>query len=392
MSKQINTTQLIEVIRATIHSEKPFVALHEPVFQGREKEFVVDCLETGWVSSVGKYVDLFEQMLAEYTGSVRAVAVVNGTAALHIGLLISGVRPGDEVICPSLSFVATTNAITYCGAVPHFVDVDEITLGIDPKKLDSYLSEIVRIEGKRPYNKVTGRPISAVVPMHTFGHPVRLEKLMEVCSKYGLELIEDAAESLGSFYKGKHTGTFGKVSAMSFNGNKIMTTGGGGAILVQDEVLGKLAKHITTTAKVPHRWEFIHDQVGYNYRLPNINAALGCAQMEQLPYFLERKRSLADQYRKNLQLVDGITFFTEPPECKSNYWLNTIILNDETQDERDHVLEQLNDHGLMSRPAWTLLHKLVMYQECPRMELIASEKLSKRMINIPSSSFLGGLE
>ncbi|WP_239615834.1 LegC family aminotransferase [Cohnella mopanensis] len=392
MSEKIDTSKLIGAIRSAIHSDKSFVGLHEPVFQGREKEYVVDCLETGWVSSVGKYVDRFEQMLAEYTGSVRAIAVVNGTAALHIGLLISGVRPGDEVICPSLSFVATTNAITYCGAIPHFVDVDEITLGIDWGKLDSYLSEIVRMEGKRCYNKVTGRPISAVVPMHTFGHPVQLDKLAEVCSKYGLELIEDAAESLGSFYQGKHTGTFGKVSAISFNGNKIMTTGGGGAILVQDEELGKWAKHITTTAKVPHRWEFIHDQVGYNYRLPNINAALGCAQLEQLPYFLERKRNLAEQYRKNLQGIDGVTFFSEPPESRSNYWLNTLILNAETQNERDHVLEQLNDNGLMSRPAWTLLHKLAMYQECPRMELNTSDKLSKRMINIPSSSFLGGLE
>ncbi|QMV41704.1 LegC family aminotransferase [Cohnella cholangitidis] len=389
MSEHLNVSRLIEAIRWAIDSEKSFVGLHEPVFQGREKEYVLDCIETGWVSSVGQYVDRFEQMLAEYTGSARAVAVVNGTAALHISLLMSGVTQNDEVLCPTLSFVATANAIAYCGAIPHFVDIDERTLGIDPEKLDTYLGEITRVDGERCYNKFTGRAIKAVIAMHTFGHPVNLDRLIEVCTKYSLELVEDAAESLGSFYKGKHTGTFSKLSAVSFNGNKIMTTGGGGAILAQDEELGKLVKHITTTAKVPHRWDFNHDHIGYNYRLPNLNAALGCAQLEQLPIFLSRKRKLANRYREQLRDLNGVRFFEEPLDSNSNYWLNTILLEDKGQ--RDSVLQQLNDNGLMSRPAWTLLHQLQIYSTCPRMDLVNAENLSLRMINIPSSSFLGGI-
>ncbi len=389
MSDKINLSKLEEAIRATVCSDKSFIGLHEPVFQGREKEYVVDCLETGWVSSVGKYVDRFEEMLAEYTGSVRAVAVVNGTAALHISLLLCGVQPKDEVICPTLSFIATANSIAYCGAVPHYADIEESTLGIDPDKLDAYLSEIARVEGDRCYNKATGRPIKALVAMHTFGHPVRLDRLMEVCLKYKIEWIEDAAESLGSYYQGKHTGTFSKIAAISFNGNKIMTTGGGGAILVQDEELGKLAKHLTTTAKVPHRWEFVHDHIGYNYRLPNINAALGCAQLEQLPTFLKRKRALAERYRENLSDVGGVRFFNEPENSRSNYWLNTLLLDEASKEQRDLVLQHLNDNGLMSRPAWTLMHQLQIYADCPRMDLRQAESLSARIINIPSSAFLG---
>jgi len=390
MSDRIDLDKLVKAIRATVSSDKAFIGLHEPIFQGREKEYVVDCLETGWVSSVGKYVDRFEEMLAEYTGSFRAVAVVNGTAALHVSLLLCGVRPEDELICPALSFIATANAIAYCGAVPHFADSEESTLGIDPDKLDFYLNEIARIEGEHCYNKATGRRIKALVAMHTFGHPVRLDRLMEVCLKYKIELIEDAAESLGSYYKGKHTGTLSKIGAISFNGNKIMTTGGGGAILVQDENLGKLAKHLTTTAKVPHRWEFVHDHIGFNYRLPNLNAALGCAQLEQLPAFLGNKRVLAESYRENLQDVAGIRVFKEPENSRSNYWLNTILLDEASMEQRDLVLQHLNDSGLMSRPAWTPMHQMKVYADCPRMDLLNAEDLLARIVNIPSSAFLGG--
>ncbi|MFD0673679.1 LegC family aminotransferase [Cohnella sp. GCM10027633] len=390
MSTSIDLPKLVAAIREATCSDKDFVGLHEPIFVGKEKDYVVDCLETGWVSSVGRYVDQFEQMMADITGSVRAVAVINGTAALHMCLLLSEVRANDEVICPALSFIATANPIAYIGAIPHFADVGRDTLGLDPDKLECYLQSISTIQGDECFNKVTGRRIKAVIAMHTFGHPVKLDRLQEVCLKYKLELVEDAAESLGSHYKGRHTGTWSKLAAVSFNGNKIVTTGGGGVILVQDEELGKLAKHLTTTAKVPHKWEFVHDHVGYNYRLPNLNAALGCAQLEQLPAFLASKRTLAERYRGILAEVEGVTFFDEPKDSISNYWLNTILLNEVDKGQRDEVLKYLNDNGLMARPAWTLLHKLNMYEGCPRMDLEASEDLAQRIINIPSSTFLGG--
>jgi perosamine synthetase len=328
-------------------------------------------------------------MLADYTGVKQAVAVVNGTAALHICLKLVGVEHGDEVLIPSLTFIATANAVAYCGAVPHFIDCQERTLGVDPEALGRYLESIAELGSRGCINRLTGRRIKAVVPMHTFGHPVDLDPLTEICSRFQLELVEDAAESLGSYYKGEHTGTRGKVSALSFNGNKVVTTGGGGAILTNDEELGQLAKHLTTTAKVPHRWEFNHDMIGYNYRLPNLNAALGCAQLEQLPDLLKYKRALAQHYQEVFAGVAGVRFFTEPDFARSNYWLNVVLLDEEYKAERDAVLSATNDVGIMTRPVWTLMHRLPMFGECPRMELTVAESLEKRILNIPSSAFLG---
>ncbi|WP_419875564.1 LegC family aminotransferase [Candidatus Pristimantibacillus sp. PTI5] len=381
--------KLVKVIASALPDDQKFIALHEPHFSGNEWEYVKECLDTGWVSSVGKFVDRFEHDLAEYTGVNHAIAVVNGTAALHICLKLAGVEQNDEVLIPSLTFIATANAVSYCGAIPHFVDSEMRTLGIDPLKLSDYLKDIAEIKQGDCYNKITGRRIRAVVPMHTFGHPVDLDPLMELCASYHIELIEDAAESLGSYYKGKHTGNFGKVSALSFNGNKVITTGGGGAILTNNESLAKLAKHVTTTAKVPHKWAFNHDQIGFNYRLPNINAALGCAQLEQLDHFLIKKRALADSYRKVIAEIDCASFMVEPEFAKSNYWLNTIVLNSPDEMKREYLLEKLNNQGIMSRPVWTLMHKLPIFTKFPRMELTVVENLEMQLINIPSSVMLG---
>lgn len=388
MNEKIDEQRIINAIKNTITSRKQPVGLHEPFFSGNEWLYVKECIDTGWVSSAGKYVDIFEKMLADYTGSKRVVAVVNGTAALHICLKLSGVEPGDEVIMPALSFVATANAVTYCGAVPHFVDSEVRTLGLDPFKLEDYLKDIGILRSGEFYNKITERRIKAVLPMHTFGHPVDLDPLLEVCNRFNLELIEDAAESLGSYYKGCHTGNWGKLSALSFNGNKTITTGGGGAILTNNEELGNIAKHITTTAKVAHKWEYYHDQIGYNYRLPNINAALGCAQMEQLPKYVERKRTLAQCYQKALSEIEGVSFFIEPEFAQSNYWLNVILLNEKSKEQRNNLLEATNYSGIMTRPAWTLMHKLPMFKGCPKMELNDAKELESRIINLPSSVFL----
>ncbi|NRS49395.1 LegC family aminotransferase [Brevibacillus sp. HB2.2] len=389
MKTSISAEKIVSILNEVISPDKDFIALHEPSFQGNEWVYVKECLDTGWVSSVGKYVDKFEEMLKEYTGAKRAVAVVNGTAALHICLKLVGVERDDEVMIPALSFIATANAVAYCGAIPHFVDSSEETLGLDPVKLDEYLQEIAVVRDHACYNKQTGRRIKAVVPMHTFGHPVELDKLVDICERYHLELIEDAAESLGSYYKGRHTGNWGRVSALSFNGNKIMTTGGGGAIITNDESLGQLAKHLTTTAKQPHAWEFVHDQIGYNYRMPNINAALGCAQLEQLPTFLARKRALAHVYQDKFSDVEGVSFITEPNFCTSNYWLNVIRLKPEWSHLRDDILRLTNEHGLMTRPVWRLLSSLPMYEQAPRMDLTVALKLESSIVNIPSSSNLG---
>lgn len=363
---------------------KEFVPLHEPTFNEQEVEYVTDCIETGWVSSVGAYVTRFEEDLAKFVGVKRAVAVVNGTASLHIALKAVGVEAQDEVLMPSLTFIATANAVSYLQAVPHFVDVNEETLGVDPVKLEQYLVQIGEMRGGVLFNKQTNRRIKALVPMHTFGHPCMMDELVAICEKYHIVLVEDAAESLGSYYKGKHTGTFGKVSAMSFNGNKIMTTGGGGAILTDDEELANYMKHITTTAKVPHKWEFVHDEIGYNYRMPNINAALGCAQLEKLRIFIEQKRSLTNFYDELVATIDGVRLMKEPVHTSSNYWLQTIVL-DETY-KRDEVLQLLNDEGIMSRPIWTPMHELGMYKGCPRMDLMVTEKLKRKVINIPSTA------
>lgn len=360
-------------------------SLHEPEFKGNEWAYVKDCIDTGWVSSVGKYVDEFERKLAEFTGARYAVAVVNGTAALHVALQIAGVKAGDEVLVPALSFVATANAVSHCGAVPHFVDSCQSTLGLDAKALAAHLERIAErtVNGFR--NKETGRRIAAIVPMHTFGHSVELASLMEVAARFALPVVEDAAESLGSTYHGRHTGTFGCMGVLSFNGNKIITTGGGGAILTNDPEIARQAKHLTTTAKQPHRWEFFHDAVAYNYRLPNLNAALGCAQLENLPSFLSRKRQLAANYRKAFEHLPGLHFVDEPTDCHSNFWLNAIRIDEPSLARRDALLAAANNAGYQCRPAWTLLNKLPMYQGCPSAELIVAEELEKSLINLPSS-------
>jgi perosamine synthetase len=385
MKRVLSIKTIVKTLQEFLPKDREFIALHEPLFNGNEWIYVKDCLDTGWVSSVGKYVERFEQQLEDYTGAHYAVAVVNGTAALYICLQITGVSAEDEVMMPALTFVATANAVRYCGAVPHFVDSEARSLGLDPYKLADYLDEIseLRIEGC--INKKTGRLIKAVVPMHTFGHPVDINPLVEVCRKFRLELIEDAAESLGSYYMGVHTGNWGRVSVLSFNGNKIVTTGGGGAILTNDESLARLAKHLSTQAKLPHPWSFNHDMVGHNYRMPNINAALGCAQLEQLPEFIGKKRVLAKRYQEVFAEVEGVKIFKEASYARSNYWLNVLLLNEKYSAERDHLLQLTNDQGIMTRPAWTLMHRLPMYVNCPRMDLSGAESLERRIINLPSS-------
>jgi perosamine synthetase len=387
MSK-LDLTAIIDAIKTVLPKDKNPTALHEPCFSGNEWNYVKECLDTGWVSSLGTYVDKFERMLENFTEIKQAVAVVNGTAALHICLKLVGVERGDEVLVPTLTFIATANTACYCGAIPHFVDSEEKTLGLDPKKLSEYLSAISEVRKDGCRNKQTGRRIKAVIPMHTFGHPVDLDPLSELCDRFKLELIEDAAESLGSYYKGRHTGRWGKVSALSFNGNKTITTGGGGAILTNDEKIARLAKHLTTTARMPNKWAIIHDNIGYNYRLPNINAALGCAQLEQLPRFLKQKRDLSLRYRKAFKDLTGIRFFTEPDFAKSNYWLNVLLLEESHSDQRDMLINRTNTQGIMTRPAWTLMHRLPMFQDCPSMNLDIAESLETRLINIPSSATL----
>lgn len=383
-----NMIQELAVRIKNLLPQKEFIPLHEPTFTENEEKYVSDCIKSGWVSSVGKYVDKFERMLAEYTGVKKAVAVVNGTAALHIALKVVGVQQNDEVILPSLTFVATGNAIVYCGAIPHFVDVSTETLGLDPNKLEDYLREIAIINEDVCINKKTGRIIRAVVPMHTFGHPVDLDALLDVCERWKLIIVEDAAESLGSYYKGVHTGNYGKVSSLSFNGNKIITTGGGGAVLTNDEKLASYIKHLTTTAKIPHRWKYLHDEIGYNYRMPNINAALGCAQLEKLNDFLDKKRRLVHKYEQLLEGYRGIKLFKEPFFAKSNYWLQTLIFDQKIYDIND-VLEIFNNHGVMSRPVWEPLHLLDPFRYCPRSDLSVTERIKFKIVNIPSSPYLG---
>jgi perosamine synthetase len=362
--------------------------LHEPTFAGHEWLYLKECLDSTFVSSVGKFVDRFEAELAAYTGARHAIAVVNGTAALHVALKLAGVQASDEVLVPALTFVATANAVTYCGATPHFVDSERRTLGMDAAKLRDYLAEHTEQRHKHCVNRKTGRVIRAVVPMHTFGHAVDLAGLLAVAHDFNLALIEDAAESLGSYYEGRHTGTHGLMGALSFNGNKIITTGGGGAILTNDANLARQAKHLTTTAKLPHAWEYRHDEIGFNYRMPNLNAALGCAQLEQLPARLDAKRTLFQRYKAAFAPLAGVELVAEPEHCKSNYWLQTLVLDTERADQRDAVLKVTNDAGLMTRPAWVLLQDLAPFEGCPRADLAGAVSLSQRVINIPSSSGL----
>lgn len=368
----------------TVAGDRP-VVLHEPEFAGREWAYVKECLDTGWVSSVGKFVDRFEHDLAAWTGARHAVAVVNGTAGLQVALQVSGVRPGDEVFVPALSFVATANAVMHAGAVPHFVDSSHETLGLCPHALRDYLRDIAVRRDGASVNRHTGHRLGAIVPMHAFGHPVDLPALLAVGDEFGLPVVEDAAESLGSRLGGRHTGTFGRCGVFSFNGNKVITTGGGGAIVTDDPALARHAKHLTTTAKLPHRWAFRHDEVAYNYRLPNINAALGCAQLEQLDGFLRRKRALADRYADAFAGVAGVTLFRERAGTTANYWLQTLLLDTAAREQRDAVLAATNDANLMTRPVWELLQTLPMYAQCPSMPLDTASDLAARIINIPSS-------
>lgn len=383
-------TQLADQVVAAIHAVVGAgpVALHEPSFNGNEWLYLKECLDSTFVSSVGKFVDRFEADLTHYTGAKHAVAVVNGTAALHIALKLAGVQAGDEVLVPTLTFVATANAITYCNAMPHFVDSEEITLGVDAAKLREYLLTHTEQREGRCVNRSTSKVIRALVPMHTFGHPVDINGLLAIAHDFNIILVEDAAESLGSFYQGKHTGTFGLMGTLSFNGNKTITTGGGGALLTNDSTLARHAKHLTTTAKLPHAWEFQHDQIGYNYRLPNLNAALGCAQLEQLTDKLAAKRVLFERYQSAFAQVTGVKLMSELAQCQSNYWLQTLLLNPSNSDQRDAILKVTNDAGLMTRPVWTLMHELAPFKDCPRMDLTEAQSLSRRLINIPSSPVL----
>ncbi|MDD3024600.1 MAG: LegC family aminotransferase, partial [Syntrophomonadaceae bacterium] len=377
MSKEFCLDRIIKTLKMVLPGGREYYALHEPFFAGNEWTYVKKCLDSGWVSSAGEYVRLFEKQLEEYTGAKYVIAVVNGSAALHISLLILGVSAGDEVLIPALTFIATANAVSYCGAIPHFVDSEAKTLGLNPFKLGEYLNEIVELRPEGCFNKNSGRRIKAVVPMHTFGHPVDMDPLLEICRKYSLSIIEDAAESLGSYYKKQHTGRLGQVSILSFNGNKIITTGGGGAILTDNEGMASLARHLSTQAKRPHQWLYHHDRQGFNYRMPNINAALGCAQMEELPDFIEQKRDLARRYQEAFAEVYGVEIFQEPVYARSNYWLNVLLLDEEYSAQRDKLLESTNSQGIMTRPAWTLMPQLPMFQHCPCMDLSGAESLER---------------
>ena len=365
-----------------------FVPLSAPQFIGNEKKYLNECIDTTFVSSVGKFVDRFEDDMAAYTGAKRAVVCVSGTNALHMAMILAGVERNDEVLTQALTFIATCNAISYIGAHPVFIDVDKQTMGLSPDAVKAWLTAHAEIKDGQCYNKQTGRRVKGCVPMHTFGHPVRIEELATICTEWHIELVENAAESIGSKYKDKHTGLFGKVGVLSFNGNKTITTGGGGMLLFNDEELGTLAKHLTTQAKVPHRWEFRHDHIGYNYRMPNINAALGCAQLEHLDEYVADKRATATAYAEFFKRVDDILFFTEPEKCFSNYWLNAVILkNHEAQQD---FLQYTNDHGVMTRPIWELMPRLPMFKHCQHDELENTIFFADRVVNIPSSVRLVG--
>ena len=376
-------SEVVRAIRTVVGSKA--IGLHEPSFNGNEILYLKECITSTFVSSVGKFVDRFELDLASYTGAKHAVAMVSGTAALHIAIKLAGVKAGDEVLIPAMTFVATANAVVYCNAVPHFVDSELRTLGIDAIKLRDYLTFHTEQRAGQCINSATGRVIRAMVPMHTFGHPSDLLKLLAVAHDFNIALIEDAAESLGSFYKGQHTGTFGLMGTISFNGNKTITTGGGGAIITNDSELARHAKHLITTAKLPHAWDYCHDEVGYNYRMPNINAALGCAQLEQLSSKIEAKRAMFSRYQAAFFGIEGVDLVVEPDGCKSNYWLQTLLLDSGVESSRDSVLEATNAVGIMTRPVWTLMHELSPFKGSPQMNLDVARSLSQRLINIPSS-------
>lgn len=374
--------QITDFIR-DLYGNQEFTPLAVPKFIGNEKKYLNECIDTTFVSSVGQFVDRFQEDMAHYTGAKKAVVCVSGTNALHMALILVGVERDDEVLTQALTFIATCNALSYIGAHPVFLDVDKSTMGLSPDAVKEWLSRNAEIRNNQCYNKRTGRRVKACVPMHTFGHPVRIEELVNICNEYHIELVEDAAESIGSRYKGQHTGTFGKVGAISFNGNKTITTGGGGMLLFQDEELGKYAKHITTQAKIPHRWEFRHDHIGYNYRMPNINAALGCAQLENLDRYIADKRETAKRYAEYFAGMNGIEFFVEPENAFSNYWLNVVLLPN--KEEQIKFLEYTNDHGVMTRPIWELMNRLPMFDNCETDGLENTIMFADRVVNIPSS-------
>jgi len=374
--------EIVGQIRKLHKKEQGFIPLHAPVFKGNEKKYVAETIDSTFVSSVGEFVVQFEKMMKEITGARHAIAIVNGTCALHLALLLAGVEKEEEVITQTLTFVATANAIAHANAHPHFVDVDKDTLGLSPSKLNEHLEKIAEIRNGKCYNKITGRRIAACVPMHTFGLPLRIDEVVEVCNRFFIPVVEDSTESIGSYYKGKHTGTFGKLGTFSFNGNKTITCGAGGAIITDDDAIGKKAKHLSTTAKIPHAWAFEHDEVAYNYRMPNLNAALACAQLEQLDAFVQDKRALANDYKKSFASLP-ITMVTEIADAKANYWLCCLLLKDRS--EKDAFLAFSNEKQVMTRPAWQLMHRLPMYNKCFHGNLDNSEWLEERIVNIPSS-------
>lgn len=375
--------KVIKAVQNVVGTEP--VSLHEPEFDGNEWLYLKECLDSSYVSSVGQYVNRFESMLADYTGAKYAVSLVNGTSALHLALKLAGVARDEEVLVPALTFVATANAITFCGAVPHFVDCEEATLGISPEKLRDYLKSSTFESKGQCINRTTNRVIRALVPMHTFGHPCEIEGLLEVANEFKLVVVEDAAESLGSLYKGQHTGTFGLLGTLSFNGNKTITTGGGGAILTNDSKIAARARHLSTTAKIPHAWEFVHDEVGYNYRMPNINAALGCAQLERLMYKIEKKRRLYLEYKAQFDSINGVLILGEPKDCQSNYWLQNLVLDNKHAQLKDDILAAGSKHGIAMRPTWRPLSELQPYKDCPAMDLGVTRSLYERLVSLPSS-------
>ncbi|MCC8936676.1 LegC family aminotransferase [Bradyrhizobium sp. Arg68] len=387
-SAAVDLQPVLAAVDAVLGAQPRPVELHEPRFGARERELVLDCIDTNWVSSAGQYVTRFEQMVAKVAGARHAVAIVNGTAALHAALLLEGVKPNDEVLLPAITFVATANAVSHAGAVPHFVDSTWDTLGIDPVALDKHLEAIAVQRDGGWVNRHTGRRLRAVVPVHIFGHPVDMAALGAVATKYGLVVVEDATESLGSTWNGQGCGTFGHSAVLSFNGNKIVTTGGGGMILTDDDDHARHARHFTSTAKKSHAWAFEHDEVAYNYRLPNINAALGCAQMERLEGMVAAKRELAERYLQAFSTFPWAKIYREPNGAQSNYWLNTLVLDRDYAAERDRLLAALHGHGIRARPLWTPMHMLPMYRDCPRAPLAVAEDMSARCINLPSSPFL----
>jgi len=374
---------LISFIRSTFKESEAFIPLHEPRFFGNEKKYLIDAVDSTFVSSVGAYVDKFEDMMCEITGAKYAIALVNGTNALHLSLLLAGVEKDDEVLVQSLTFIATANAISYCNATPNFVDVDKETLGLSPSLLKEYLDEIAEMRDGSCFNKITGKRISACVPMHTFGFPLYIDELVDLCNEYNIPVVEDAAESLGSYYKGKHTGTFGLLGVFSFNGNKIVTAGGGGCIITNDESIAIKAKHLSTQAKIPHKWEYKHDYIGYNYRMPNLNAALACAQLEKLDLYVDNKRELSDLYYEFLKENKSLDLLREIKNARANHWLNAVVLEDKK--ERDNFLTFTNENGIMTRPIWGLMNKLEMFKDCPHAELSNAEWLEDRVVNITSS-------